>query len=205
MKYWNAMAYMHQVSNESNESNLGASIKAELNTTLRNRLNRYDCGTTYDQKLIEIIDHHIDRKRICETFCAYRHKHTELSGRETKPDICWNILEQLIYAGKAILVHYSQSEFVYFLYSTEFSYYASNACTRGSEIGTVLIYEAMKWVIAHGCSLIYYGEMVDERGISPTSQKLLQISRYKEKFSNTIFQGYSLETMRWTPPPSTAT
>ena len=85
--------------------------------------------------------------------------------------------------------------------SEEFSYYASNACTRGDEICTILIYEAMKWLIAHHCQFIYFGELHDS---TASDQKLYQITRFKEGFSNTIFQGYSLEMIRETPSPSIA-
>lgn len=112
-------------------------------------------------------------------FKKFINKHRELAGRETKHERCWEITKELIMEKKAVLARYGDN-FIYFLVSDEFSYYAINACDRKSDICTILIFHIYMF-LKNSCNFIYMYHLNDSK------------SFYKKSMSNKIFTNYILE------------
>jgi hypothetical protein len=184
----------------------GKSISTCVKRGARSLINQYCKGKLYNDAAIDVYFGNVPdgvMKKMAD-------KHYLLAKRKTKPQVCWDILEELVTQKKAILVMGKTKvvgdhpgggsaeaitesyNFVYFFVSKKFSYYALNACSRNSPICTVLIYRAMQWIFDNG------GQFVDFFVHSSckfwhTNQKVIDIATYKESLSNVIFPGYRLE------------
>lgn len=122
-----------------------------------------------------------------EVINNFKNKHTELAGRQTKSDKCWNIIKKMIIEKEAILVC-QNNNFVLFHFSQRYSYYGINACTRKDKIVTILLYEGIKWLKENNCNYIHFGIYKK----FANSEKSRNISKFKQSFCNKIYNQYYL-------------
>ena len=134
-----------------------------------------------------------------EIFSSLVDRHLELAGRKTKPDICWDILEEFINSGRAMVVHHNK-DFLYFFISKKYAYYAISAAEKNStNVTHALMWRAIEAINEIGCDIldigIYYPPSFS--GNLSTSEssdfnKIKNISYFKNGFANiTIPDFYS--------------
>jgi hypothetical protein len=152
-----------------------------LKSNVKNIINKYNSKKIFNDDKINIYFGEINE----DTYNLFINKHFELASKKTKSDKCWNILKQFILDKKAFLVNY-KTEFVYFFISTEFSYYGINACTKKSDICTILIYEAYKFLKSKNCNFIYMYHYIQ----NTEDEKLLNLSFFKKSISNKIINNF---------------
>jgi hypothetical protein len=119
-----------------------------------------------------------------DIFNIFIQKHYNLAGKKTKSDKCWELLKRFIEQKKAILCKYDDN-FVYFFISENFCYYGINACTKYSEICTILIYYSIKWIFEHNFKFVYMDQYIQSENIKQTS-----LSDYKYSLCNELFTNY---------------
>ena len=160
---------------------LNTDILHGMKYNIKNIINRYIKKKIFSDENILIYFGEISN----EIFNGFIQKHFELSERKTKSDRCWEILKEFILNKKAFLVKY-KNEYVYFFISKEFSYYGINACSRKSDICTILIYEAFLFLKKYGCNFIYMYHYINDN----IDIKLNNISFFKKSMSNKLIDNY---------------
>lgn len=118
----------------------------------------------------------------------FKDKHLELAGQKTKDDFCWDITEKIIKDGEGLLLE-SNNNFIFFLISSNYSYYALNACTKKDKIVTYLLYEGIKWLSSNNYNFIHFGTYYKYYNDS----KNICISKFKKSFCNKMYTQYYLE------------
>jgi hypothetical protein len=122
-----------------------------------------------------------------ETIESFKNKHIELSGKKTKDDICWELTKQLIINKEGLLLE-NNNNFILFLISDNYSYYAINACTKRDKIVTFLLYEGIKWLNNNNYKYIHFGTFYKYYN----DEKNINISKFKKSFCNKMFNQYYL-------------
>ena len=118
----------------------------------------------------------------------FKDKHFELAGQKTKDDLCWNITEKIIKDGEGLLLE-SNNNFILFLISSSYSYYAFNVCTKKDKIVTYLLYEGIKWLNSNNYKFIHFGTYSKYYNDS----KNICISKFKKSLCNKMYTQYYLE------------
>ena len=124
-----------------------------------------------------------------DIFNSFIDKHFRLAGKKTKSKQCWSILKQLIKEKKALLL-VANNNYILFFISSEYSYYAINACTKRDNIVSYLLFEGMKWLEENNYKFIlHFGTFKN----SIDNIKIQNIANFKKSFCNKIFTQYYLE------------
>lgn len=158
-----------------------------LKYNVRNIINKYKNSKIFTEDKVELYFGSSDKPNMSDvspiddrTFQVFKNKHYSLAEKQTKSDRCWEITKEFIKKEKAILARYGNN-FIYFLISAPFSYYAINACDRKSDICTILIYSIYMFLYKYNYEFIYMYHLDAVK------------SFYKKSLSNKIFTNYILE------------
>jgi len=166
--------------NVINKNNITNGMKPSV----KNTINKYLKKKIFTEFSVNIYYGNID----ANIFEKFKNKHFELAQRKTKSDKCWDMLKQFIIAKKAVLVNYD-NDFVYFFVSSSLSYYAINACTKKSDICTILIYEAFKFCGDNNFNYVYlYHYDVDSN-----DSKTKNLSYFKKSIANQLINNYYIK------------
>ena len=126
------------------------------------------------------------------------HRHFELAGRKTKPDICWEILKSFVKNKKAFICKY-QNDFLYFMFSEDYSYYSISCAEKNKKNVThILMWNAIKFAKKQGSTLmdlgVYYPGEICENPLTWSEKedfkKIKQISNFKNGFASHIYPDF---------------
>ena len=132
-----------------------------------------------------------------KVFSSLVDRHLELAGRKTKPDMCWDILEEFVNSGRAMVIQHNR-DFLFFFISEKYAYYAISAAEKNSaNITHALMWRAVEAVKEIGCEIldigIYYPSSFNgSLSVSESSDlhKIKNISYFKNGFANTTIPDF---------------
>lgn len=125
-------------------------------------------------------------------FDSYKKMHIKTSGRQTRPDITFSLMEEMILKDNAVLFSLNEGEvervFMIAIFFKDTAYLASIADdpdfvidNRGWQ--TALHWDVMKWLKENGCKYIDYGiQFVTKQLYAHQDRKLSAISHYLSGF-----------------------
>jgi hypothetical protein len=123
-------------------------------------------------------------------FGKFVDKHKYLAGRQTKSDICWDILKNFVAKEKAIITRLN-NDFLFFFTSEAYSYYGISASAPGGTSGHKIMWESIQWMQKNKFSFLDLGANYIEKPenkLYPAEtndiSKLIKISFFKSGFSN---------------------
>ena len=124
-----------------------------------------------------------------KVFENFKNKHFELAQKETKSELCWNIMKKS-FIDKEYLMIESNNNFVVFIVSEDYCYYGYNACTRKDKIVSFLLYQGIKWLTENNYKYIHFDSLSQ---YYENLSKNYFIANHKKSFCNKIYAQFYLK------------